>query len=274
MTGAPANECVSERGDERGFALLAVLSIIAAGSLVLLAAVQRLVPPLAGRARLVDDRLAVCQEAVEIAYRRNGAFPANLTALATPAGLDANGVWRRDPSGFAVDFAYNRNGTRVQLRSRGPDRRLNTADDVIETIPAERPLRTRQRGRLRMLRALLLVSPYRTSGTMTADDRTAMHDAMRDYAIARRRWLGADAATRAVLTTTMQGAATTISGLVASKGCAALPTALRGAGGLMTAIGSTDAAAVDGRGAALVRHTVLGIAAAGNDRTRGTDDDM
>lgn len=257
-----------------GFALLGVLAIVAAGSLVLLAAVQRLVPPQANRSRLVDDRLSLCAEATEIAYRRNGAFPTNLTTMANAVGLDATGAWRLDPNGFAVDFAYNRNNTRVQLRSRGRDRRLNTADDVVETIPAERPLRTRQRGRLRLLRALLLVSPYRTSGTMTVDDRTAMHDAMRDYAIARRRWLGADAATRAVLTTTMQGAATTISGLVASKACAALPTALRGAGGLMTAIGSTDAAAVDGRGAVLVRHTVLGIAAAGNDRTRGTDDDM
>jgi len=260
--------------NERGFALLAVMSIVAAGSLVLLAAVQRLVPPQASRARLVDDRLATCQQAAEIAYRRNGAFPTSLTNLATAAGLDATGTWRLDPDGFAVDFAYNRNNTRLQLRSRGRDRRLNTVDDVVETIPAERPMRTRQRGRLRLLRALLLVSPYRTSGTMTAGDRTAMRTAMRDHAIATRRWLGADTATRAVLTTTLQNAAATISGLVTSKGCTALPTALKGAGGLMTAIGSTDAAAVDGRGATLYRHTTLGIAAAGNDRTRGTDDDM
>ena len=259
---------------DHGFALLGVLAIVAAGSLVLLAAVQRLVPPQANRSRLVDDRLSVCAEATEIAYRRTGAFPTSLTNVANAAGLDAAGTWRRDPNGFAVDFAYNRNNTRVQLRSRGLDRRLNTADDVVETIPAERPMRTRQRGRLRLLRALLLISPYRTSGTMTAGDRAAMHDAMRDHAIAMRRWLGADAATRAVLTTTMQNAATTISGLVTSKGCTALPTALRGAGGLMTAIGSTDTAAVDGRGAALVRHTTLGIAAAGNDRRRGTADDM
>jgi hypothetical protein len=274
MTRPSANDCVSERGDERGFALLAVLSIIAAGSLVLLAAVQRLVPPLAGRARLVDDRLAVCQEAVEIAYRRDGSFPANLTALATPAGLDANGVWRRDPSGFAVDFAYNRNGTRVQLRSRGPDRRLNTADDVIETIPAERPLRTRQRGRLRLLRALLLVSPYRTSGSMTTADLAAMRTAMRDHAIATRRWLGADAATRTSLATTLTANATTITNLLLANVVTALPTGLTGAGGLLTAIGATDAAGVDGRGMPFYLHPTLGIAAAGNDRTQGTDDDM
>lgn len=262
------------RSSDRGFALLGVLAIVVAGSLVLLAAVQRLVPPLANRSRLVDDRLSLCTECTEIAYRRNGAFPTNLTTMANAVGLDPTGTWRRDPNGFAVDFAYSRNRTRVQLRSRGRDRRLNTADDVVETIPAERALRTRQRGRLRLLRALLLVSPYRTSGTMTAGERATMHDAMRDYAIARRRWLGADTATRAVLTTTMEDAATTISGLVTSNGCPALPAALRGAGGLMTEIGSTDAASVDGRRAVLVPHTVLGIAAAGNDRTGGTDDDM
>ncbi len=259
---------------ERGFALLAVLSIVAAGSLVLLAAVERLVPPLAGRARLVETRLAVCQDALDFAYRRDGAFPADLTALAATAGLAVDGVWRLDPSGSAVDFSYTNGGAQAQLRSRGLDRLLGTVDDVVETMPSERPLRTRQRGRLRLLRALLLVSPFRTSGSMTVGDRAAMRTAMRDQAIAMRRWLGGDAAARAALSTTLTATATTISDLSLANACAVMPSALTGAGGLLTAIGSTDTAGYDGRGLLFYLHPTLGIAAAGNDTTQGTDDDM
>jgi hypothetical protein len=49
---------------------------------------------------------------------------------------------------------------------------------------------------------------------------------------------------------------------------------MTGAGGLLTRIGSSDAASTDGRGRRLLLDTDLGILAAGNDITRGTDDDM
>ena len=262
------------RTDTRGFALLALLGVIAAASMALVLAVQRFLPPLAGRGQRTTQNLDTCERAAETARRHTGAFPANLTALATASGLDAAGTWRLDPHGAAQDLDYSVNASRLRIRSRGLDRRLNTADDIIAVIPAERPVRLRQRGRLRILRALLAVSPYRQVPSMSPAERTTMRDAMRDQAIARRQWLGADAPTRALLQARMNSAATTVTGLVTLHGCTAMPVALTGASGLLNGIGSTDTAAIDGLGRALIAHATLGLAAAGNDRVGGTDDDM
>ena len=269
MSGSPTSN-----RRERGFALLALLAVIGAGSMLLLVAVQRLVPPQAQQVRVAAGNLATCVTAAELAFRRNGAFPTNFDLLAAAAGLDPTGAWRRDPFGAAQDFVWSRNGTRLQLRSRGRDRRANTADDVLATVPAERLVRLRQRGRLRLLRALLTVSPYRLSGTMTADDRDAMRVAMRELAIVQRRWLGADTTTRTQLAARRATATATITTLTTSNACVALPSAMFGPSGLMASLGLPDTYARDGLGRNLARHASLGVVAQGNDRRGGTDDDM
>lgn len=269
MTGSP-----SSNQRERGFALLALLAVIGAGSMLLLVAVQRLVPPQARHVRIAAGNLATCTSAAEFAFRRNGAFPTSFDLLAAAAGLDPTGPWRRDPFGAAQDFVWSRNGTRLQLRSRGLDRRANTADDVLATVPAERGVRLRQRGRLRLVRALLTVSPYRLSGSMTVGDRSAMRAAMRELAIVQRLWLGADTTTRSLLTARRSAATTAIDTLVATNACASLPSALFGPSGLMASLGLPDTYARDGLGRNLAGHTGLGVVARGNDRTGGTDDDM
>lgn len=261
-------------GRERGFALLALLAVIGAGSMLLLVAVQRLVPPQGQQVRIAAGNLATCVSAAELAFHRNGAFPTSFDLLAAAAGLDPTGAWRRDPFGAAQDFVWSRNGTRLQLRSRGLDRRANTADDVLATVPAERGVRLRQRGRLRLLRALLTVSPYRQSGTMTAGDRSAMRAAMRELAIVQRLWLGADTTTRTLLAARRTAATTTITTLSTSNACATLPSAMFGPSGLMASLGLPDTYAKDGLGRNLARHTSLGVVAQGNDRRGGTDDDM
>ena len=97
---------------------------------------------------------------------------------------------------------------------------------------------------------------------------------VRDYAIARRQWLTADAATRATLTTRMSTAAATVSAIAGAHGCAPLPLAVTGAGGLMEGLGMPDGKAVDGLGAALLLDATVGVLARGSDATGGTDDDM
>lgn len=106
-------------GRERGFALLALLAVIGAGSMLLVVAVQRLVPPQGQHQRIAAGNLATCVAAAELSFHRNGAFPTSFDLLATAAGLDPTGPWRRDPFGAAQDFVWSRNGTRLQLRSRG-----------------------------------------------------------------------------------------------------------------------------------------------------------
>lgn len=265
---------LASNGRERGFALLALLAVIGSGSLLLLVAVQRLVPPQAHQVRIAAGNLATCVVAAELAFHRNGAFPTSFDQLATTAGLDPTGAWRRDPFGAAQDFVWSRNGTRLQLRSRGLDRRVNSADDVLATVPAERGVRLRQRGRLRLLRALLTVSPHRLSGTMTAGDRSAMRAAMRELAIVQRLWLGADTTTRSMLTARRSAATTTVNTLATTNACAALPSALFGPSGLMASLGLPDSYAVDGLGRNLAADPNLGVKSRGNDRAGGTDDDM
>lgn len=259
---------------EAGFALLVLLAIVAAGSMTILLAVRAFVPPLAGQAARVDASIAEIERAAREAFERNGSFPADLTSLAAVAGLEAGGAWRIDPLGFAQDYDYRIRSGDLQISSRGADHRLGTADDVVCTIDGEMPLRLRQRARLRLLRALLTVSPYRAAASMSSADRTAMRAAMREQAICRRQWYGTPVAGRAALTARMTTASTTVATLAAAHGCPSLPVAIVGAGGLMQQIGASDSSAVDGLGRPLAGDAVLGVIARGSDGTGGTDDDM
>ncbi|MBM4063470.1 MAG: hypothetical protein FJ265_20575 [Planctomycetes bacterium] len=257
-----------------GFALLVLLALVGAGSLGVLLAVQAFLPPLADAAARAQHNVATAADAAQQAFVRAGAFPADLDALAAASGLPPGGGWRNDPYGAAQDLDYGFAGADLRVRSRGPDRTFGTADDVALLAVTEDLVRVRQRARLRLLRAVLLRSPYCSSPLMSAGDRASMRTALRDCAIAKRRWRTADAAERAASTAATTAAAATVAGLRAAYGLAILPAAVTGAGGLMEQLGMPDARATDGLGRPLLGDPVLGVLAAGSDRTGGTDDDM
>jgi hypothetical protein len=259
---------------DRGFVLLVMLGVLAAGSLAIALAVQSAVPIAAERTFATDDRLAAAQSALRVAYRRAGAFPSSLDALAGAAALPTQGDWRLDPWGQVQDLGYAAVAAGATVRSRGIDGALNTSDDVVFAVPAEPQLRARQRGRLRLLRAQLLRSSYRWSAAMTPAAQTQMRTAMRTLAVNQRRWLTATPAERTAITAANSAAAAVIQGLRTTYSLPPLPPSLTGAGGLMQMLGTSDARAVDGAGAALRLDNDLGVAARGADGLGGTDDDM
>lgn len=257
-----------------GFALLVLLGILGVGSLGIVLAVEQFLPPLADRAKRVEANLVAVTEAAREAYLRNGAFPANLNTLANAGGFPVDGRWRLDPFGAVQDLGYTVARTGLTVRSRGTDGRLNTADDVVFSVPNEDELRRRQRARLRLLRALLVRSPYRYKASMSASEVAQMRAAMRDAAAAKREWREADTARRAELTIVLTDSQDTVNDLRFLHGLTQMPTRLTGATGLMQNIGTYDARARDGANRALVLDPLLGVVATGTDRTGGTDDDM
>jgi hypothetical protein len=256
-----------------GFALLVLLGIVGIGSVGLLLAVQGFLPPLAGRIERIDADLGIVAQGARSTFAQSGAFPADLDALAAATGLPAGGGWRRDPWGAAQDYDLGRVGSNLRLRSRGPDRRLGTGDDVVVQLVGENLLRCRQRAKLRLLRALYARALQDAIDAMGPPAPTGLVDAVRRLASARRAWLTTSAADRVALTAQMATDAATITAAQAHVGWA-LPAALTGAGGLMEWLGKPDAIAVDGAGRALQLHASLGIVAVGSDRVGGTDDDM
>lgn len=259
---------------EAGFALIVLLSVVGIGSVGVLLAVQALVPPLAQRQEVADRNLGIVAQAAMDAYRLDGSFPGDLDALQARGVVRHGGNWRRDPLGAGEELDYGLSAGALRIRSRGADGVLGTADDRERTLSEDTQMRVRQRGRLRLLRAVLTRSAYRLDGLMTPSEQLSMRDAMRDYAIAKRRWLTASASERATLTVTMTSAAATITGLAGSYGLPALPVTITGAGGLMSQLGLSETRAFDGSGAALQRDPMLGWIAVGADGTGGTDDDM
>jgi len=265
---------VNARRDERGFALLALLAVVGVASVGAIVAVQRLVPAASRNVVDTEDRLDTVTRSARFAFRRNGAFPANLNTLATVAGLDTRATWRTDPWMPPNDLNYRVTNTALTVRGRGADRRLNTADDRTVVVATENLVRARQRGRERMIRAVLLRSQYCWSATMSPAACDAMRAAVRDNARARRAWLTADAATRTTLQATLTSTASTVAALRATWSLSAPPTRIVGAGGLMQRLGMPDTRATDGLGRRFVRDVTLGVVATGADRRGGTDDDM
>lgn len=254
--------------------MLAVLFLVGFGSLGVLIAAQAFLPATADVPERTERSLAVASDAARAAFRRNGAFPTNLDNLATAAGIDRRGAWRIDPWYSPNDVDYRRPSTGATVRSRGRDGRLATADDVQVAVFAEDLLRARQRGRLRILRAILLTSPYYHAATMSPADVAAMRAAMHAQTIARRAWLTANTTTRTVLQGTLTSSAATIASLRSTHGLPAIPTRVVGANGLMQRLGLPDSRATDGQNRTLLRDPTIGLIAAGYDRRRGTDDDM
>ncbi|MCR9246610.1 MAG: hypothetical protein NXI31_16380 [bacterium] len=264
---------VPANGSENGFALLVMFAIVGTASLGIVLAVGLLAPIADADARS-EQHVATAEAAARDQFRASGAFGATMDDLVNASHGRVGGPWRVDPWGSGQDLDYGFVGSSLRLRARGADRTLGTADDVTATISAEDLVRARQRARLRLIRAVLTRSSYRWAATMTNPEEAQMRQAMRDYAIARRAWLTADAPTRATLTNTMTTAAATVSSLASAHGCTPLPLAVTGAGGLMQGLGMADGRAIDGLGAALLPDATLGVIARGADGTGGTDDDM
>lgn len=259
---------------QRGFALLVLLGVVGFGSVGILLAVQSFLPPLADVPVRAERNLETVDRAARFAFRTGGAFPANLTALIAATHLDGNGDWRIDPWASPTDLDYRRVTAGANVRSRGRDKRLGTADDVAAVVLAEDLVRVRQRARLRLIRAVLSRSQYCSTPSMTPADHDAMRAAMRDQATSRRAWLTADAPTRVSLQATLTASAATIAALRSTHACPPIPNRVVGAGGLMGQLGMPDSRGVDGIGRRLLRDVTIGVVAAGFDRTGGTDDDM
>lgn len=262
------------KNDQAGFALLVLLGIVGVGTMGIVLAVQSFLPPLSDAVGRATANLDTVATAAREAFVRDGAFPGDLDALATASGLRDDGPWRGDPFGHGQDLDYVVTASGLRVRSRGDDRVLGNADDLVVDVPAETGVRVRQRARLRLVRALLVQSAFRAAGSMSAAESTQMRTAMRDYAIARRQWCTATSSERLALTTTMATAAATITALQTVHGLTALPAGVTGAGGLFETLGLDDARAVDGKGQAFLADAVLGVVAVGNDGIGGTDDDM
>lgn len=261
------------RRRERGFALLAMMSVIGVGSLGVLLAVAAFVPAPGERQARVGVNLETAQRLVAAQFLRDGAFPTRLDTVESGGGVYGDD-WTRDPYGVGRALRFVKTSSGVQVRSRGPDQRANTADDMIVAIEGEALLRVRQRLRLRLVRAVHvadLESQVQAANSTTAS--TALPQAVRDYAIALRSWRTATSTERTALQATMDTAATVFTTLLATTGYTA-PITVTGAGGLMTRLGLGDQRAFDGLGRAYQLHPVLGVIAVGYDAVGGTDDDM
>lgn len=264
---APAARTASQGG----FAYVALLVLTSVVGLVGAVALDGLVRRSTALPAVAAERLGAVAATAAEQYRLTGVLPGSLAAL--PVGA-ANGEWRRDPWGAGTDLDYRIRQRNLELRSRGPDGRLRTADDDVLVVDDEPLLRLRQRGRLRILRAVLTNSSFRNSVFMPVATRQQMVAAMRQVAIARRSWYFADAATRTALTAQIAAAQQVVVDTSTSFGLLPLPTRLLGGTGLLAALGLPDTRAVDALGQAMAVDPVLGFVARGGDRAGGTDDDM
>jgi hypothetical protein len=265
-----------ERGD-CGFALLALLLVVGAGSLWIVLAAQQFVPALADRALRTEAGLAQVAAAVRDGFVANGSYPGSLDAIGVQNGWPAQGAWRRDPWGAGQEWGLAGTVAGLQVQSRGPDGLLGTADDLRLDALREPLVRVRQRDLLRLVRAVyvrrLQADVLAAATALGGGAPSGLVGAIRTYALARRQWLGADAATRVQLTATMTTAAATVTACQVFAAWSQ-PAAVTGAGGLFARLGLSDALARDGLGQALRLDAILGVVAVGSDGIWGTDDDM
>ncbi|MGE3174643.1 MAG: hypothetical protein AB7O97_18570 [Planctomycetota bacterium] len=263
------------RARERGVAYLLLMVVLAGFGTLLTVALPRQQSAAAGHLGTVERRLGDLRRAALRGHRQGGAFAASLDALATQAGLESAGAWRADPFAAGADLRYRVRGRPRQLtvQSRGPDGRYNTADDPRFDLSEQEVGRGAGRARLRLLRAQL-VDWQATAGTaaMTPTDRQALQAAVGRTARARRTYVYADAAARAALDAAMAADLDSIRALRAAYGVA-FPGRVTGTGGLMAAVGWSDALAVDAWGQSLLWDEALGVTSRGGDRRRSTPDD-
>ncbi len=273
---APAARTASQGG----FAYVALLVLTSVVGLVGAVALDGLVCRSTALPAVAAERLVAVAATAAGQYRLTGVLPTNLAAL--PNGA-ANAEWRRDPWGAGTDLDYRIRQRNLELRSRGPDGRLRTADDDVLVVQAYAQKRQRHHGRQRQQRAgqdatkvqaVLTDSSFRNSVFMPTATRQQMVAAMRQLAVARRSWYFADPATRAALTTQIAAGQQFVVDTSASFGLSPLPVGMHGGTGLLAALGLPDTRAVGALGQAMAVDPVLGFVARGGDRAGGTDDDM
>ncbi|MBK8096329.1 MAG: hypothetical protein IPK26_04435 [Planctomycetes bacterium] len=258
--------------NERGFALLFMMILIGAAGGVFLLAVESFVTVGADRAGRAAASLADLRRAAHDIHVRTGTAPTSAAATVTAAGLAADR--QIDPYGWNADFGWTNSASAITIRSRGEDRVLGNADDLVATVLLQEPGRASTRNRLRLLRAQLLRSPYRLAAGMSVADEANLRTWTRDYAQACRRWIY-EPANQAALAATMAARQTQITNLCTAGGCPPLPASVTGVGGIMTGIGNVDARAFDGFQRGLGRDAAVGLRSLGADGATGSPgDDM
>ncbi len=263
--------------NERGFALLSLMIVISASSMLFIAAIQRFDAPWSSAAEDTESNLAIIREAAERAYWGNRTFPTSLDDLQTAAGLPTDGPWRIDPHGASeeLDYAVSGSPSTVTVRSRGVDGQLGTGDDVTMTVSSQGVGRMLTWNRMRILRAAFLRSAYMYSGAMTAGDAQAMRDAVRTWSNSQRGILhAANTTVRANLVSQRDTARTTILNLRTTYGLSAPPASMTGPGSLLSNLSLPDSLGTDGFGRALLVSDAVGFTSQGGDGTGGTDDDL
>ena len=260
-------------GRQQGFAVLMLLLVV--GVLASLAGIAAWTVPALGRGRLPAGQELLARLAGEtraqVALTR--VAPRDLDSLLANATGCSAGLTSIDPFGGGRTLGYAVAGPLVTLRSRGPDGRLGTADDLLETLSTEPACRAATRSRLRLLRARYLTSRYVFYPGSKAGDRVLLSSELSSWAAARRELAQASGARASELSQRIADAAARVRAVLLAAGAPAAPTQLTGGAGLLAALGLPDALAVDGFGNPLLP-AVAGFASAGADGVPDTADDL
>lgn len=258
---------------QRGFALVVLLIVVAAaGAAVAGYVASRARPELPGKLRAATDAVRMVTDAVEEAYLRGGAFPADLGAALGTASR-AYGLAGADPyTSRPLDYQIiGSQPAHVRVRSVGPDRVLGTADDIVREVNEQVVGRARTVARLRILRAVYFKSPLCAGTVASPTARTTLLTSMRAYTLAQKQLLYLNDAPH--VTVRNQAATTLTNDLSQILAVALLPVPVTGPGGLLEQLGLPDWLGIDGFGNTFYASAV-GVSCAGGDRTVGTDDDF
>ncbi|MCA8943007.1 MAG: hypothetical protein KDB80_10645, partial [Planctomycetes bacterium] len=260
---------------DRGFALLALLIAIASASSLLLAALPLLDPAERCAGHETWSRLTRIRARAASAVRASASIPKTLDSLASIQPIGDTHSWRRDPYG-AEDFAYTVTGTpeTLTLSSAGPDRRRNTADDLMIALDAAVEQRARTRSRIRIIRAAFLRSAFMHDPGMSGADAAAMRTHVRDYATAQRSLAHSSGDAHDSLIVKRDTARSAILDMRATYMLPSPPSAISGPGGLLSALSLPDSLDADGFGNPLVANDAVGCVSTGADAIGGTDDDL
>lgn len=263
------------RRAERGAVLLMIMAVLGATILVSAGVLGD------DAATPRDERLALAAECVDVlgraaaeARRSSGAWPADLPSLVAAAPVSSLDLATADPTrpGFDVTYAVTA-GVGVTVSAAGPDGVAGNGDDLAASASESVIARAPTRNRLALLRTAFLLSGYMDDPGMTPAERASLRDAVRDWSLARRAYLYADASGRAALQSQMDAAESTITSLRTSYGLPPIPPNATGPGGLLSGIGLPDSLGVDAFGNTFDTG-LAGFVSRGADGSAGTPDDL
>jgi len=225
------------------------------------------------RRRVGDGEYRVKQLAfgAEEAYRVSGRYPASLDQWVGVANL-ALGE-RKDPFSPAQDLSYRDLGDRLEVRARGLDGQLVTADDVAELRDNRVPGRSLTRNRLRILRALAYRSDYLSPKTLTSAERIEIRDRLRIRALAMRRRIYVGRSDAKILDKSIQDQEKALRKLIKKHRKGKTYNRATGSNGLLRYLGLSDTRAGDGFGRDLLADD-FGFSCAGRDGRKNSNDDF